>query len=259
MTEPVKCTQAPVTVSTPVATTVPAGTPVIVQPTAPGGMSEAQVKELVEKARKEEKEKLYSEVDKKKQELKGAQGQLKGMESQIESMENNQTEGYKALEGKVDQLTTALAVQRQETAFKEKEASDTKEKAKLDAFMSARISEIGKENLIVELVGGNNEEEINQSILIAEARMKTIKEAAEKEAAAKLSNTPTPPITNPGATGPSGSPGAPPPTGGLPVELSAETISKMSTEDYAKHRDQIKKEVATTMNTFYQSRTLSNS
>lgn len=149
-------------------TPAPEGTPA----TAPT----VNFEELISKARKEEKEKLYPEINKLKaqveekvkriNELLIALGEkdeiIKGKDSEIAGLKKNskatESDEIKALKVKIAKLENALSDKESEIAS-----------IKLEAYKTAKIAEAGGE-LIPELVTGRTPEEIDLAIEKSKAR-----------------------------------------------------------------------------------------
>lgn len=186
----------------------------------------APVKELVQNARKQEKDKLYKTLEQREKEAKELQEQLQqAMEALKKYEEQNLTAEEKVqrelekLRKEHDELVQALQREKEEAERKAR-------KAELERYKAEKLREAGNE-IIPELVGGDSEEEIDASIERAKAKYQEIAQQFE----AKLKQTQTAQIkdafhsTNP--------------AGGNIKPLTAEEIRRMSPEEYAKHREQI--------------------
>lgn len=192
------------------------------------------VRSLVEAARKQEKDKLYKTIDAKDEQLKTLTIRIEDLEKQLKDKESVDMEEIKDLKEQITlmqqqqaDLLKAMADQK-ELADKEKaEATEAARKAELKAYREAKLRETGDE-LILDLVKGDTEEEIDNSIELAKQKYSDI--VAKVEGARKgpdkqerLNNTPR--VTNP--------------PGNSAQPMTLEAVRKMSNEDYAKNRSAI--------------------
>jgi len=155
--------------------------------------------ELISKARKEEKEKLYPEINKLKaqveekvkriNELLIALGEkdeiIKGKDSEIAELKKNskatESDEIKALKVKIVELENALSDKDNEIAS-----------IKLEAYKTAKIAEAGGE-LIPELVTGGTPEEIDLAIEKSKARYAEIVGRIKNTVAQQKPSTEIPP------------------------------------------------------------------
>jgi len=228
--------------------------PAVVAQPQPQANPSTDVQALIERARREEKEKLYGEIEAKGTEIKKMNEEKAKLEERLSLETTSKSAEYGKMTDEIARLTALVEATRNEAKLKEEQAIEQARVAELEAFKQKRISEVGASNLIVDLVSGNTEEEIEKAILKSQERMASIKTQAEEEAKKSLAkNTHTPPVTNPGSGG--ANPATPAtPADGLPVELTAEAISKMTPEEFKKHRDTLKKEASSSVQEFYKGR-----
>lgn len=207
----------------------------------------AKVNEEKEKARKEEKDKLYSEI--------------KTLKEKTSDLEAAKAKAEKAISEASAELITASAndankdkekdVQMKEelvvlTQGLEKKISNLENELKIERLARYRAEKIAQEgtDLIIEMVQGNSEEEIDNSINLAKEAF--AKYAKPKEEKKEIQDKP--PVDEEKVDDKEKEKKSLPPKsketpeGGKDV-LSAEQINKMSIDEYKKYRDQIKKQV----------------
>lgn len=147
---------------------------------------------LIAKARQEEKEKLYPQIQKLKTELEEktkkinelllALGEKDEVIRQLKSQSNkSDSEQVKELKKKINEL---------EKQLKEKETELNN--MKIEGYKQKKIAEAGGE-LIPELVTGSTEEEIDASIELAKQKYKEIVERVIKNTQSNLTSTQVPP------------------------------------------------------------------
>lgn len=194
--------------------------------------------------RKEEKDKLYPDLEKAKNEAKAKEEELARIKAELE--EERKSKKAKTKEGDdtkpvgltQEHLDEALAkaTAAQEKKFKEElaardaqiaEQQKTLAQRDLADYKRKRVAEVG-DNLIEAMVGGTTKEEIDDSIIRAQQEYQRVVSkigAASQEAGDQQRGAvPTPP--------PSGS--QTPPAGNAPTP---EQIKAMSPQDYAKFRE----------------------
>lgn len=207
----------------------------------------AKVNEEKEKARKEEKDKLYSEI--------------KTLKEKTSDLEAAKAKAEKAISEASAELITASAndankdkekdVQMKEelvvlTQGLEKKISNLENELKIERLARYKAEKIAQEgtDLIIEMVQGNSEEEIDNSIKLAKEAF--AKYAKPKEEKKEIQDKP--PVDEEKVEDKEKEKKSLPPKsketpeGGKDV-LSAEQINKMSIDEYRKYRDQIKKQV----------------
>jgi chromosome segregation ATPase len=191
------------------------------------------VRSLVEAARKQEKDKLYKTMDAKDEQIKTLAGRIEELEKQLSEKESVNMDEVKELKETINlmqqqqaDLLKALSDQKEEAEREKAEQAEARRKAELKAYREAKLREAGDE-LVVELVKGDTEEEIDQSI--ESAKQKYLEIVAKVEGARKpesrANNTPR--VTNPSSN----------PTQAMTVDQ----IRNMSREDFAKNREAILK------------------
>lgn len=144
------------------------------------GLTEEQVTALLEKARKEEKDKLYPQLDEFKTSLKEVQEALRAEKEEKERIrkeaeETAEAERQAKLSADDRQLEVLKRLEEQLNAEREErkklaESLDRKEReATLRAYRERAIAAAGEE-IIPELVTGNTEAEIDAAVRNAKAR-----------------------------------------------------------------------------------------
>lgn len=207
----------------------------------------AKVNEEKEKARKEEKDKLYSEIKTLKEktsdlEAAKAKAEKEISEASAESIKVSANDANKDKEKDV-QMKEELVVLTQGL---EKKISNLENELKIERLARYKAEKIAQEgtDLIIEMVQGNSEEEIDNSIKLAKEAF--AKYAKPKEEKKEIQDKP--PVDEEKVDDKEKEKKSLPPKsketpeGGKDV-LSAEQINKMSIDEYRKYRDQIKKQV----------------
>lgn len=209
----------------------------------------AKVNEEKEKARKEEKDKLYSEIKtlkEKTSDLEAAKAKAEKAisEASAELITASANDANKDKEKEKDvQMKEELVVLTQGL---EKKISNLENELKIERLARYRAEKIAQEgtDLIIEMVQGNSEEEIDNSIKLAKEAF--AKYAKPKEEKKEIQDKP--PVDEEKVDDKEKEKKSLPPKsketpeGGKDV-LSAEQINKMSIDEYRKYRDQIKKQV----------------
>lgn len=200
----------------------------------------AKVNEEKEKARKEEKDKLYSEIKTLKEKTSDLEAAKAKIEKDISEASANDANKDKEKDVQMKEELVVL------TQGLEKKISNLENELKTERLARYKAEKIAQEgtDLIIEMVQGNSEEEIDNSINLA-------KEAFAKYAKPKEEKKETqdkPPVDEEKVEDKEKEKKSLPPKsketpeGGKDV-LSAEQINKMSIDEYRKYRDQIKKQV----------------
>lgn len=199
-----------------------------------------KVNEEKEKARKEEKDKLYSEIKTLKEKNSDLEAAKAKIEKDISEASSNDANKDKEKDVQMKEELVVL------TQGLEKKISSLENELKTERLARYKAEKIAQEgtDLIIEMVQGNSEEEIDNSINLA-------KEAFAKYAKPKEEKKETqdkPPVDEEKVEDKEKEKKSLPPKsketpeGGKDV-LSAEQINKMSIDEYRKYRDQIKKQV----------------
>lgn len=179
-----------------------ASSPVSSEPTTPAPQVDVytreQLNEMLSKARKEEKEKLYKALEKVKSEHEASQAERDRVNSELQTA----TERLKALEGhqmsdmaKFTEQLEALRKQNEELQTRlNSVVTDAEKKIKqseLNAYKAKRLEQEGI--LMPELVNGSSADELEASIKAVKERQEAIRKEAEERVRKELSaNLPRP-------------------------------------------------------------------
>jgi len=176
-----------------------------------------EVKDFIQKVRKQEKDKLYTEIQKKDTKIKELEGEILLLNNRLKSSTETSINEQEELRTEVKQLSETVAELKKDIRRKE-----------LDLFKERALKEVGDE-LILDLVSGETEEEILSSIEVAKQRYQEIVE----KAISKKPKVEVPKPTNPQQPK-------------SIKQLTAQEIAKMSPKEWAEHRDMIKKQLGLT-------------
>lgn len=176
-----------------------------------------EVKDFIQKVRKQEKDKLYTEIQKKDTKIKELEGEILLLNNRLKSSTETSINEQEELRTEVKQLSETVAELKKDIRRKE-----------LDLFKERALKEVGDE-LILDLVSGETEEEILSSIEVAKQRYQEIVE----KAISKKPKVEVPKPTNPQQPK-------------SIKQLTAQEIAKMSPKEWAEHRDMVKKQLGLT-------------
>ena len=176
-----------------------------------------EVKDFIQKVRKQEKDKLYTEIQKKDTKIKELEGEILLLNNRLKSSTETSTNEQEELRTEVQQLSETVTELKKDIRRKE-----------LDLFKERALKEGGDE-LILDLVSGETEEEILSSIEVAKQRYQEIVE----KAISKKPKVEVPKPTNPQQPK-------------SIKQLTAQEIAKMSPKEWAEHRDIVKKQLGLT-------------
>ncbi len=197
-------------------------------------ITKADLENLLNKARTQEKSKQHDQLKKRKAELDDLRKQLAEKETsqaelaaKLEDIQNKDlTDSERALK-RLEEVEASNKKLQQQLEIVASEAASKLEKAELARYRERVLRESGIQ--LTELVSGDTKEEINESLENAKARELVIFEAAKAKAEKELrkqqgANVPKPisPVPQPGA-------------GDLAVSERRE-VAKMKSADYQKIR-----------------------
>lgn len=207
------------------------------------------INEIANKVRKEEKEKLYSELEAQKKAAKTAEEKAVLLEKQQEALQKQLEEATKGDKkgGKDSDEVKALKEQMERLAAEKKAAEENfnsfrteinqkLDKERLDTYKAQAIAAAGGK-IIPELVSGDSVDAVNLSVERAKQRYAEI---------AKSAGASAPGTGNPGEGNPAGTPsGRSTPLntplsinqGGLKREFTAAEIARMSDSEYKTYRE----------------------
>ena len=194
----------------------------------PIGFSEAEVRKRIEKARKEEKDKLYAEMKLKSEAVAALQTGLQEKESLLDELRKDldDLKDSQLTETEKKEKEILKALEKAEKIKADMEAKQIEwetdvRKARLAAYRERRLREEGPE-LITEMVTGEDEDEIDSQIDLAKAKYAEIKKTS-LEASKAESRTRADRVT--------ATPGA---DQGLPVDLN-----EISQDDWPKEKKKL--------------------
>lgn len=203
---------------------------------------DAAVQKLVEEARKDEKEKLYAKLDKlssenaqKSEELQTLRDQLSTFDSKFSKLSEAFVEKKEPTPEERAAATLSDIQKMRESLLAEKESFEREiRQAKLDVFKEKQMAKFGNE-LIPDMISGNTEDEILESVKRSNESYKAMKERIMEELASqekeKRRGTKLPPNNVPSSE----------PAGVPEMDENAKKIQGMSLEEYEKQRDALLK------------------
>lgn len=186
----------------------------------------APVKELIESARKQEKDKLYKTLEQREREAKELEAKLKEANKAIEEFQQQNLTFEERIQLEIQKVKEEQQALVEQLRREKEEAEKQARQKHLEAYKAAKLREAGEE-IIPELVGGNSEEEIDRSIELAKAKYQEI---AQKFAAQAKQQQQQEFKQTFSTKAPSSSQIQP---------LTAEEIRRMTPEEYAKNRERI--------------------
>lgn len=184
------------------------------------------VKELVENARRQEKDKLYKTLEKIEKEKNEYKTKLEETESKLKEYETQNLSFEEKMQLKLKELEETYSKQLLDLQNELRRMEEEARKKELQAYKERRLREVGHE-IIPELVQGNTVEEIEESIKYAQQRYRELVSEFEQRFKEAQSNQ----VKNVAKT-------VNPSINSIPP-LSVEDIRNMSLSDYAKRRDQL--------------------
>ena len=184
---------------------------------------------MVEKARADEKAKLYSSLEKAKADAKKQAETVAGLQKQIEELKTLTDKDLSAdqrLAKQIESLKADIVAERTAREASEKQAASEIQRSNLEAYKHRRLAEVGGE-LIAELVGGNSQEEIEASIMVAHAEYQRLRQRFEQEFQATHGTMPnTVPTTVATVVEGAQSPHFTPPATGFPSPVSPVPVAQ---------------------------------
>lgn len=171
-----------------------------------------EVQDFVAKIRKQEKDKLYGEITKRDDKVKGLEKEISELNETLDAMKDTTDSSQVEMQKTVNGLKKTVEDLKNDVKRKE-----------LDLYKEKALKEAG-EDLILDLVGGDTEEEIKESIEKAKKKYKEIEERV-----ATKNSKPVPKATNPKQES--------------VKQLTQEEIAKMSPQEWAEHRANVKKQL----------------
>jgi hypothetical protein len=210
---------------------------------------EEQFQAAIEKARKEEKEKLYADLKAKEDKIKALEAANAEIKTKGANADPEKDKQLEVMSSQLIQLNAALELQTTEAKRKEAESQERERLAKLEAYKANKIAQVGAANLILELVSGTTEAEIDASIASSQAKLAEIIKAQ----GLTHRGDGMPPVSGAGAGG--HNPGQPPVfVAGMPAEITAEWVKSLNQEDFKKYEVEIKRQIKEGAKAFFQGR-----
>jgi hypothetical protein len=175
-------------------------------------LKDPKIVALLEKVRKEEKNKLYTDLKTEKATAAQLAKEKAELAKQLEDAKHDATLTVEALNARIGDLGRNF--EEMQVALKKRD---------LDLYKGQRLKEVG-DDLIESLVAGNTEEEIDNSILFAQEEYQKITDKVKsKNGTSQL----------PGPTAPKQAPGV--------KQLTPQMIAAMTPKEYAERREEIHK------------------
>lgn len=195
----------------------------------------------IEKARKEEKEKLYADLKAKDDKIKAAEDKLKALEA-------GGSPDVLAMKTQLEQMQLAAQLRDSETAKLQAEAAERERKAKLETYKLTKIAAVGVVNLIPDLVVGNTEAEIDAAVVSSQAKFKEIRDKIAEEQRLAAPGGGMPPISGGGGSANGGAGG-----GGngfsntdgerMPDVITAEWVKSLTPAQFDKHKAELHRQI----------------
>lgn len=230
----------------------PLGTPPESPPPVPPPAAPTQTftVEDIERARREERDKLYGRLTNTGEKLKTLEEEMQVLRQEREARLTAESDARKQAEDLArqkdqDELSAKELLSKREQEWEAKQEQLRREMetrmailqkeaefSQLKAYIQKRLAEERgeiEENLI-DLVTGNNEQEVDASIALMKERSKRILENAKQAFGQQRSQMPGVSSAAGGSIDPAANPGG--------QQLTDEDIRKMGWKDYAKFRDQ---------------------
>lgn len=172
-------------------------------------MSKAEVDALLAKVRKEEKDKLYPQIDSHKNKIDTLEQLVNSLKAQIDAQSKDGDKNTKkvvdenvALLEKIEALQAQMNDTNVRLEQERKDRENERTKLQLDTYRERKLREAG-EDIIPELVTGATEAEIDESIAHSRSRFKEIfkaeKTKRDQDKQNQIDQTPGAPPSNPPA------------------------------------------------------------
>lgn len=156
------------------------------------GLSSEEVQAAVEKARKEEKDKLYPQIEELRSTVKDLQSLVRQQQEEREAEERKREEekekrrlaklsDEEKQSERLQKLEEQLNQEREARERSEAQLASEKRQQQLNDYRKTAIKLAGEDTLIPEMVGGKSEDEIDESIRRAQVKYEEIKEKLKEE------------------------------------------------------------------------------
>lgn len=154
-------------------------------------ISKQKFEELVAKARREEKEKLYQRIEKSKSDVEAAEAQKEAAQKELAEMKDRLKAEEEAKMSKNTEVEEAIKALREQNEALQRRldevAQEAESKVKQSELKSYRKERLEKEGLMLsELVDGASQEEIDEAIKVVKAREEAIRKAVEEQVRAEM-------------------------------------------------------------------------
>jgi len=143
---------------------------------------------MIEKARQDEKAKLYGTLEKVKADAKANAEALEAANTKLKEMEviaNKDLTADQRVEARITALQEQIASEKKAREEDAKRHTEENRRIELDSYKHRRLAEVGVANLIPEFVGGDSPEAIDASILVAQAEYQRLRQKMFQEFAAE--------------------------------------------------------------------------
>ena len=193
--------------------------------------TKSQVDDMLNKIRKEEKDKLYASMEKRKQESEDLAKQkeqvleeLNSTKKKLEEIEDSKLSDMERLQKQIQQVIDQNSALQEKIKTVETQAERRIRESELNSYRSKRIQEEGI--LMPELVIGSDKEELDKAIQLAKQRESSIRESLEDQLRKEMAVNVPKPIS---------------PSGEKTTVASADrySMSKKSPQDYQAVRQQL--------------------
>lgn len=170
------------------------------------GLSEEEVLKRIEAARKEEKDKLYSRIESLESTLKDLRDVAKAEREEKDEIRKKAEEEAEVeriaklseeekTQEKLKRFEEELAAERKQREDLAKKLEEEAERRELEAYKAQLLAEAGDE-IIPELVQGNNAKDLHESVAYAKERFQQLFQASKQKAEGNV-NRRMPGPTNP--------------------------------------------------------------
>lgn len=158
-------------------------------------MSRSKFEELVAKARREEKDKLYKSMEKTKSELQEAQSQNEAVQKELTETKERLQASEESTMSEMQKVQEALSLLKEQNEMLQKRLDEVAQEAdlkvkrsELNSYKKERIEQEGL--MLSELIDGASQEEIDSAIQAVKTRedllRKSLEEKVRKELSAEL-------------------------------------------------------------------------
>lgn len=134
---------------------------------------------MIEKARQDEKAKLYGTIEKTKAEAKAQADALEAANRRVKELEaltNKDLTSDQRLAKQIADLQADIANERKMREESDRQSQARLRQTELDSYKHRRLAEVGINTLLPDLVGGDSPEMIDASILVAQAERVRLRE-----------------------------------------------------------------------------------